>query len=1134
MERLLSDPEFQRELAQVRSKAALQSIGETERPPRWTYVVPRFTRNSAGAMYALETIALQEPESGVNYEQQARQIALAWENLGKLSEGVRSDVAWLNAAIAYELAGYQANAAYLARYLISQPSDDSPTPDIQSLLACFLQRRLVSTRQMSLRIIAHDPDSNSQLDTLAFALGDIVFSDGLANACRFLLSGDTSAHHKAMELLSEATDLFTELGAPLQANLTYGVRALIAKIVHRSTWTQLRTFAESSDVWKRYLTLLARGATVPISRGVTELWPSQYPVIKSGVLGSDESIVVRLPTGGGKTRIAEMAIIDTLSRIPGSKCVFVAPYRALAFEVEKTLGPILNDLGYRVSSVVGSFESDDFEDFLLRTADLLIVTPEKLDLVFRIRPELMGRIKLVVLDEVHVIDDATRGVKFEFLLSRIRTRLPLSRFLVMSAVVPDSTLTAFAKWLTDSPERIFSSSWRPTIQRIARFEWRGNSGRIQFQDDSEMPQLSNFVPGAIRKRNYRFTNPDTQRINNKEYPKTKGATVAELAYVFSEQGTVLVFCTQPNWVQSVSRTILEGSIKYRKLTDEPVHKHFVNGATTKSLELAREWLGEDHIVTKALSQGIAPHHGRLPNIVREAIEADCRDGKYKVIVATNTLAQGVNLPVSVVVFHSTWRTDAEGNRSRISVRDYWNIAGRAGRAGLETEGLIIHVAMTAQDQRDFHYFSNRDNLEPVEGALFHHLEQLTANRLSPTVIESVVGVLDPEILAIAVEEGIESADSDEWSNCLKGTYTALQAEASKIDVEPLMKSVRQAAVGIYERTPEETMRRVYAQTGLSSFSCDALNRFVREYLGDQPLESLLMTAGFDERQALNNLVIAASQLLPEAQTNASFAGDPEDLLGLWLDGKSIQEINTIAHGTTDSIEQLAMYIQDFFGYRLPWISSGLFRIAEAILKIDNDRLAEYVRSYPSMVKYGLPDPVATWAMSVGISTRQTALEIADAFQLGTSEHTHEGFIHWLGSLSDDSLRHDYGITGYTLEDLRYRLRRMSVNPYLQPVRPLRELLPVQEELVGIDYENRWIAARRVKEFDSLELRRDYDNPVDSNAIAVYHDAGKIGFIPRDLAQRIAPEFDAGNRFEVSVKSVTPGKTPVVIFEIGLA
>ena len=81
---------------------------------------------------------------------------------------------------------------------------------------------------------------------------------------------------------------------------------------------------------------------------------------------------------------------------------------------------------------------------------------------------------------------------------------------------------------------------------------------------------------------------------------------------------------------------------------------------TRSLELSREWLGEQHTITQALSQGVAPHHGRIPNVVREAIELDCRAGRYRVIVATNTLAQGVNLPVRTVIMHSTWRSDEEG------------------------------------------------------------------------------------------------------------------------------------------------------------------------------------------------------------------------------------------------------------------------------------------------------------------------------------------------------------------------------------------------------------------------------------------------------------------------------------------
>ena len=498
---------------------------------------------------------------------------------------------------------------------------------------------------------------------------------------------------------------------------------------HRSTWSQLSHWVAGSEVWKRYLTLLARGISDHRARGVTELWPSQIQVIDSGLLGSDHSAVVRLPTSGGKTRIAEMTIIDVLQRVPHAKCVFVAPYRALAFEVERTLGAVLSDLGFRVSSVIGAYETDEFEDFLLRTADVLIMTPEKLDLILRLRPEILQQIKLIVLDEVHMLEDRSRGPKFELLLSRIKTRLPDCRFLVMSAVVPDSTLTLFAKWLAGSAERAVSSVWRPTLQRLCRFQWQGTNGVIRFEPDTEIPDLAGFIPGAIRQKTYEFIHPETRRRRSPRFPRPeKQDTAAELAYVLSTQGPVLVFCTQPGFVEGVCKALLNEAIEYRRLIGEPVHAHFDSGEPTRSLELAKEWLGANHIATRALSKGVALHHGRLPGVVREAIEADCRAGRYRVIVATNTLAQGVNLPVKTVIVHSTWRGDESGERSQIPVRDYWNIAGRAGRAGQETEGLIIHLTLTDQDQRDFNRYRNSQNLEPVRGALFRMLEELTTRK----------------------------------------------------------------------------------------------------------------------------------------------------------------------------------------------------------------------------------------------------------------------------------------------------------------------------------------------------------------------------------------------------------------------
>ena len=757
-------------LAQVRSKATLQAIGELQRPPHWTYVANRFSRNSAAALYALEAATLADPDKATENEERSRQLALAWESLAELTEGVTRPTALLNAALAYELAGYQANASYLAKEVLPKPQLESRV-DAQALVASFIQRRIIVTAQLADHFLQEPPDPSLPLDTLSLELGEVVLADGLYKACRYFLSGDQSAYLEAMELLREATEIFTGLGAPLHSNIAYGVQAVLPLMMRRSTWSQLERLSKESEVWKRYLTLLAR----PLSSGVTELWPSQIKVLESGFLDSNNSAVVRLPTSGGKTRLAEMAIIETLQRHSKAKCVFVAPYRALASEVERSMGSVLNDLGYRVSSVIGSYESDEFEEFLLQTADLLILTPEKLDLVLRLRPDISDQIKLVVLDEVHIMDDENRGIKFELLLSRMKNRLPTSRFLVMSAVVPDSTLEDFAMWLADSPDRSIKSDWRPTIQRRARFEWSGMTGVIRFERNLEMPDLDAFIPGALQRREYSFINPDTQRRRVRQYPKSeKVDTAAELAYVFSERGPVLVFCTQPNWVESVCRAILNKSIQYRQLIEDPIHPHFVSAVPTRSLELAREWLGEEHIATQALSQGVAPHHGRLPNVVREAIEVDCRAGRYKVIVATNTLAQGVNLPVRTVIIHSIWRADEEGRRSRIPLRDYWNIAGRAGRAGQETEGLVIHITLNTLDMRDFRHYSNLGNLEPVSGALFQLLQQLVSSRISNESIENAAATLDPEILAIAVEEGIELVDSDKWSASLTGTYAAQQ------------------------------------------------------------------------------------------------------------------------------------------------------------------------------------------------------------------------------------------------------------------------------------------------------------------------------------------------------------------------
>ena len=194
---------------------------------------------------------------------------------------------------------------------------------------------------------------------------------------------------------------------------------------------------------------------------------------------------------------------------------------------------------------------------------------------------------------------------------------------------------------------------------------------------------------------------------------------------------------------------------------------FFQTPRTQSVRVAREWLGDDHFVTRLLKRGIAIHHGRLPDALRKSVEDDFRHRRYRVVVATNTLAQGVNLPVRTVIVHSAWRTYADETRERLPARDYWNIAGRAGRAREETEGSVIHIAVSRNGpQRDYREFlARREDVEAVESALFQVLQALVAERISE---DYVATELHAEILGILAEEGLDPGAPETFDDFLDG------------------------------------------------------------------------------------------------------------------------------------------------------------------------------------------------------------------------------------------------------------------------------------------------------------------------------------------------------------------------------
>ena len=369
--------------------------------------------------------------------------------------------------------------------------------------------------------------------------------------------------------------------------------------------------------------------------------------------------------------------------------VYVAPFNALADEIEASMASLFSDLGFRVSSVLGTYDLDDLEEEIVDSSDLLIATPEKLTFLLRSRPQHFDSVGLIVLDEGHIIDSKDRGVGYELLLTRLRNTMPSDgKILFLSAVISDENAADFAEWLCRDRSAVVASSWRPARQIVGVFNAARN--RIEYlpnESDGASFQAP-FVPRVIETKSYRDFTAKQRREKLVEFPtKSKAEITAELVIRFCSEGPVLVFTTQPRWAESCARAIQRALRLRRQTAEVDIPRAFRDvtdrGYPPSSVAIAESWLGAEADVLGAFREGIGIHHAGMPETVRRAIENDFRAGLLPVVAATGTLAQGVNLPVKTVLIHTLhqYNPDADdGDDQRVSLLDFWNTAGR-GRDG---------------------------------------------------------------------------------------------------------------------------------------------------------------------------------------------------------------------------------------------------------------------------------------------------------------------------------------------------------------------------------------------------------------------------------------------------------------------
>jgi helicase len=384
--------------------------------------------------------------------------------------------------------------------------------------------------------------------------------------------------------------------------------------------------------------------------GITELYPPQREALKHGLL-EKKCMMVATPTASGKTLIAMMAAAKHLAE--GGKVLYLTPLRALAAEKLAEFTRFFEG-EYRVVASTGDYDS---ADPWLGSYDVIVATNEKADSLLRHKAPWIKSVTLLVADEVHLMGDGDRGPTLEMALTRLRVNNPGAQLLALSATAPNAE--EIAEWLG---AELITSDWRPVPLREGIYL----NGEVVYSDKTVRtveevdynPAIS-IALGAVKDGGQVIVFANTRR---------RAEQYAEKAAAALNRHSLLD----------------HGDRQYLEITAEEMLQSTERSAFTER-------------VAELLKQGACFHHAGLGAIHRRVVEKAFREKHLKILCATPTLAAGVNLPARVVLIPELRRYEIGEGIKNITVTEYKQFCGRAGRPGYDVYGEAITFARSDEE-----------------------------------------------------------------------------------------------------------------------------------------------------------------------------------------------------------------------------------------------------------------------------------------------------------------------------------------------------------------------------------------------------------------------------------------------------
>jgi len=956
----------------------------------------------------------------------------------------------LLAASAYQLAGYPARASGV---ISEHPLSDTTSKVLIALLRADFpeaQRLLLETWQTD----GGEGESENRIDIAL--LDQLLHALGVLTAwLRWGEDARIETALKSIEKVSHAlrydNDRFSWLLAVLFAAIgrTYQDNAL---------WTVLSPLMSTvSDDGRR---ALRRYARVAFLEKKMLAWPSQ----KAGISGiiSDGSFALCTPTGSGKTRVAELVILRHLFGQANNQdgngnpfVLYLAPSRALSAEVEASLARSLRSIRATRVTVTSLYGGNDFGPSDLTSIDeqpiVLISTHEKADALLRfLGPTLLERISCVIIDEAHTVaftgkhealaEAQSRSLRLEGLVSRLKTLCSSGTTFVALSAVAAELRDVLSAWITGVDDRLaIAPDYRSTRQLFGQLLCAGNGAttirynvldgqRLLVDDQDSAPYVPDPFPSHPPTPNT-FGNRDSIEKRMRAH-----LLWAAMHFAHASDGkmhSVLISVTEhPEYYAGTFLDLLTDDWADVNCPDyfAPPDDRRKQALLSCCLASCADYFGPMSREHRLLEKGIVLHHGKMPPVMSRLLIELIQLHVINIVIATSTLSEGINLPFETVLIPSLLR-----GQQAVNAKEIINVAGRAGRPGVSTEGKTLVLLSTNSRGRaqriSQQVYQNvvqcmtgestggTDGAQSPLCALMAHIarqwsilsgsddpdqfiEWLESTAYSPSGGEesdilTSLDTFDQQLLT-GIEE-IESLNpTTEVEDFLRSLWrnTLARHDRDTLDNETTLKMfTRRGMALIHTIYPERERRRALYHTGLPPRDGSVLV----EQLSDikSILQEAVDYAVWSTRERLGHfarLIETTSQIeaFEVCDLNIGRSHIPwRDVLAWWMAPDSAER-----SPTPNSVSRWYNFASSHFIYGLNWaIGSIIGSILERdggegqlLERWEHCALPWSVMWYKDMVSWGTLDPIASSALTRKEAfTRPVASDIAAQYWEAVNE-----------------------------------------------------------------------------------------------------------------------------------------------------